>query len=185
MRGAINMMKQFTTMRIAKAANTDSEVDSQHLTFKYWSKGDKHRIYIVDYKRRTLGYIDLDNGNAVEISDRQGNTQAEIDYAIAAFMSSVTDSDDNTQDAAAEQATAADTAKAERIKAAFIERIKKNVKTARVDEAIALVNVKTDAAWWIEHREIFELYKTGKAMRFVQTGEEPEEYVSNSPHAFN
>lgn len=179
------MLKQFTTMRIAKAANADSDVDSQHLTFNYWSKGDKHRVYINDYKRRTLGYIDIDNDNAVEINDRQGNTQAEIDYAIAAFMAAVTDSDDNAQDDAAEQATAADTAKAEQIKAAFIERIKSHVKPARVDEAIALVNTKTDAAWWIEHREIFELCKTGKAMRFVQTGEEPEEYVSNAPHAFN
>lgn len=179
------MMKQFTTMRVAKSATADAEVDSQHLTFKYWSKGDKHRVYIVDYKRRTLGYIDLDNDNAVEINDRQGSTQAEIDYAVAAFMTAVTDSDDNAQDDAAEQSTAADTAKAEQIKAAFIERIKAHVKAARVDEAIALVNSRTDAAWWIEHREIFELCKTGKAMRFVQTGEEPEEYASNAPHAFN
>ena len=178
------MMKQFTTMRIAKSATADTEIDSQHLTFKYWSKGDKHRVYIVDYKRRTLGYIDLDN-NAVEINDRQGNTQADIDYAVAAFMAAVTDSNDEAQDTADEQATAADTAKAEQIKVAFIERIKAHVKPARVDEAIALVNSRTDAAWWIEHREIFELCKTGKAMRFVQTGEEPDEYVSNAPHAFN
>lgn len=179
------MMKQFTTMRIAKAANADSEVESQHLNFNYWSKGDKHRVYINDYKRRTLGYIDLDNSNTVEISDRQGNTQAEIDYAIAVFMAAVTDSDDDAQDTADEQATADDTAKAEQIKATFIERIKKHVKPARVDEAIALVNSRTDVAWWIEHRDFFELCKTGKAMRFVQTGEDPEDYVYNSPHAFN
>lgn len=179
------MMKQFTTMIIAKSATADAEIDSQHLTFKYWNKGDKHRVYINDYKRRTLGYIDLDNDNAVEINDRQGNTQAEIDYAIAAFMVAVTDSDDNAQDAATEQATATDTAKAEQIKAAFIDRIKEHVKPARVDEAIALVNSRTDVAWWIEHRDIFELCKTGKAMRFVQTGEEPEDYVYNAPHAFN
>ena len=180
-------MMQFTTMRIAKSATADTEIDSQHLTFKYWSKGDKHRVYIVDYKRRTLGYIDLDNNNAVEINDRQGNTQADIDYAVAAFMAAVTDSSDEAQeqDNADEQATAADTAKAEQIKAAFIERIKANVKAARIDEAIALVNSRTDAAWWIDHREIFELCKTGKAMRFVQTGEEPEEYTSSAPHTFN
>lgn len=177
------MMKQFTTMRIAKSATADTEIDSQHLTFKYWSKGNKHRVYIVDYKRRTLGYIDLDNNNAVEINDRQGNTQADIDYAVSAFMAAVTDSSDEEQDNADEQA--ADIAKAEQIKADFIERIKAHIKPARVDEAIALVNSRTDAAWWIEHRDIFELCKTGKAMRFVQTGEEPEEYVSNAPYAFN
>lgn len=179
------MMKQFTTMRIAKSETADAEIDSQHLTFKYWSKGDKHRVYIVDYKRRTLGYIDIDNNNTVEINDRQGNTQTDIDYAVATFMAAVTDSNDEAQDNADEQATAADTAKAEQIKATFIECIKAHVKPARVDEAIALVNSRTDAAWWIEHRDIFELCKTGKAMRFVQTGEEPEEYVSNTPHAFN
>lgn len=119
----------------------------------------------------------------VEINDRQGNTQADIDYAVSAFMAAVTDSSDEEQDNADEQA--ADIAKAEQIKADFIDRIKAHVKPARVDEAIALVNSRTDAAWWIEHRDIFELCKTGKAMRFVQTGEEPEEYVSNAPHAFN
>lgn len=74
---------------------------------------------------------------------------------------------------------------AEEIKAMFIERVNHFVKETRRTEAIELINAKTDAAWWIEHREIFELCKTGKAMRFVQTGEEPEEYTSNAPHAFN
>lgn len=112
------MMEKFTTMRIAKSATADTEIDSQHLTFKCWSKGDKHRVYIVDYKRRTLGYIDLDNNNAVEINDRQGNTQADIDYAVAVFMATVIE--DEAQDNADERTTAADTAKAEQIKSAFI-----------------------------------------------------------------
>lgn len=178
------MMRQFAAMRIAKSATADAEIDSQHLTFKYWSKGDKHRVYIVDYKRRTLGYIDLDNNNAVEINDRQGNTQADIDYAVAAFMAAVTDSNDEAQDTADEQATADDTAKAEQIKATFIERIKAHVKPARVDEAIALVNSRMDAAWWIENRDIFALCKTGQAMKFIQTGIAPEfgGYTGYSAH---
>lgn len=66
--------------KIAKC--NDACDDSHYFTFKLWEKGDKKRIYINDYKRRTLGYIE--NGNTI-INDRQGNTQDEIDYALNAF----------------------------------------------------------------------------------------------------
>ncbi|WP_405345935.1 hypothetical protein [Ruminococcus sp.] len=66
--------------KVAKCAETYH--DCHFLTFKLWEKGDKKRIYINDYKRRTLGYIE--NGNTI-INDRQGNTQEEIDYALNAF----------------------------------------------------------------------------------------------------
>lgn len=72
------MKKLETTVTIAKRENASDE--SHYLTFKVWEKGDKRRIYINDYKRRTLGYIE--NGDVI-INDRQGNYQEEIDYAIA------------------------------------------------------------------------------------------------------
>lgn len=76
-------MKKFeSTATIAKIENPCS--DSHYLTFKRWEKGDKKRIYINDYKRRTLGYIDMITGE-VNISDRQGNMQAEIDFALGFF----------------------------------------------------------------------------------------------------
>lgn len=65
---------------IAKTENTCGE--HSFLTFKKWEKNGAKRIYINDYKRRTLGYIE--NGNVI-IKDRQGNTQSEIDFAIAKF----------------------------------------------------------------------------------------------------
>lgn len=58
--------------------------DSCYLTFKKWENYGKKRIYINDYKGRTLGFIE--NGN-VTINDNQGNYQSEIDYALNAFMS--------------------------------------------------------------------------------------------------
>lgn len=79
-------MKEFTKVRIAKRADANNEIDSHFLTFTAWSKGDKNRVYINDYKRRTLGFIDLDNNHNVVINDRQGNMQSEIDFAIAAFV---------------------------------------------------------------------------------------------------
>lgn len=76
-------MKKLDNMAIIpKKDNADPEVKSAFLTFKVWEKAGKRRIYINDYKRRTLGYIDCNNGE-INIDDKQGNTQAEIDYAIA------------------------------------------------------------------------------------------------------
>lgn len=72
----------------AKVAKTDKyDTDSAYLTFKLWEKGDKKRIYINDYKRRTLGYIEND---VVTINDNQGNSSAEIDTAINNFRNAYT-----------------------------------------------------------------------------------------------
>ena len=49
----------------------DSE--SNYLTFKVWEKGSKKRIYVNDYKRRTVGYIDCNNNNAIVCDYREGN----------------------------------------------------------------------------------------------------------------
>ena len=38
---------------------TDKDDESNYYVFKYWSKGVYERIYVNDYKHRTLGYIDL------------------------------------------------------------------------------------------------------------------------------
>ena len=71
--------------QFAKVAKQD-KICGEHcyLTFKAWEKGNKRRIYINDYKRRTLGYINRDNGE-ITIDDRCGNTQEQIDYAINLF----------------------------------------------------------------------------------------------------
>ena len=68
------------TVTIAK--NPEADCESNYLTFKCWTRGDQKRIYINDYKGRTLGYIE---GSNTFIKDRQGNTQEEIEYAINSF----------------------------------------------------------------------------------------------------
>lgn len=56
--------------------------DADYLKFKPWTKNGVTRIYINDYKRRTIGYINED-GSSV-ISDNQGNT-TELTEEIHAF----------------------------------------------------------------------------------------------------
>ena len=69
--------------RIEKMEGTKEEYGaSTYLYFKLWAKGGHRRIYINDYKRRTLGYIE--NGE-VAISNRQGVAEREIEYAVSKF----------------------------------------------------------------------------------------------------
>lgn len=70
---------------VARCENPDTDSRCEYLTFKAWSKGDKKRIYISDYKNRTLGYINRENGEVI-INDRQGMHQHEVDYALNAFF---------------------------------------------------------------------------------------------------
>ena len=71
--------------KVAKVDNADETVNSDFLTFKGWEKYGRKRVYINDYKKRTLGYIE--DGEVV-INDRQGNYQSEIDTSIANFKAS-------------------------------------------------------------------------------------------------
>ena len=68
--------------RFTKNGRTD---ECDMLTFKYWAKNGKERIYINDYKRRTIGYIDVTTGEVV-INDKQGNYESEIEMAIEGFV---------------------------------------------------------------------------------------------------
>lgn len=68
--------------KIEKAEDVKEYGDSAYLYFKLWAKGNHRRIYINDYKRRTLGYIE--NGE-VAISNRQGVAEREIEYAVSKF----------------------------------------------------------------------------------------------------
>ncbi len=58
--------------KFTKNGRTD---ECDMLTFKNWAKNGKERIYINDYKRRTIGYIDVTTGEVV-INDKQGTTKA-------------------------------------------------------------------------------------------------------------
>lgn len=164
------MMNNFTTAKIAKRANAES--DSHFLTFNLWVKGDKNRIYINDYKHRTLGYIDLDNNDELVINDRQGNTQDEIDYAVAAFTAEYLNSDDTAADDTADFAEMTeDSVKATKIKAELIERTEHFKKQETRDKAVKLINEATfPAEWWIDNEDTLLCCKLADAMRCVQNG---------------
>ena len=62
------------------------EDESAALSFKLWERGSKRRIYINDYKRRTLGFIDLCEDNKVVINDNQGLGNDEVNGTLDRFF---------------------------------------------------------------------------------------------------
>ena len=78
----MNEKKTFTGF--TKIAKVDTPIDDCHyFTFKLWKKNNTTRIYIKDYKGRTIGYIE---NKKFILRDKQGNYQNEIDYAINIFL---------------------------------------------------------------------------------------------------
>jgi len=59
------------------------EDDCKYLFFKLWEKKGYRRVYINDYKRRTLGYIE--NG-AFNLSSKQGLDIADINACVDTFL---------------------------------------------------------------------------------------------------
>lgn len=51
---------------------TEYDSESNYFTFNFWKKGGKKRIYMNDYNRRTVGYIDINNNNSIETSYSRG-----------------------------------------------------------------------------------------------------------------
>ena len=166
------MNKNFTTAKIAKRSDADAENVSSFLTFNLWVKGDKHRVYINDYKRRTIGYIDLDNDNELIINDRQGNTQDEIDYAVAAFTAEYITIDEQTSNDSSVAEMTEDSVKANKIKAELIERTNGGFKKQETrDKAVKLINEAAyPAEWWVDNEDTLLCCKLADAMRCVQHG---------------
>ena len=64
----------------------EKDCDSNYLTFKLWEKGGKRRIYINDYKRRSCGYIDLNNGKAIVDAAAYCSAQETAEYFLSAYI---------------------------------------------------------------------------------------------------
>lgn len=63
--------KVVKTKNAEEAAISLYENESDYLYFKLWEKGQYKRVYVNDYKRRTVAYIDCKTGNVVtEYSDK-------------------------------------------------------------------------------------------------------------------
>ena len=68
--------------KVAKKENASDNDDAGFLFFKKWEKNGKRRIYVNDYKKRTVGYIE---NNAFTLIDMQGNFKSEIEFALKKF----------------------------------------------------------------------------------------------------
>ena len=74
--------KQFTGF--AKVLKEERDYgDCCYLYFKKWEKYGKSRIYVNDYKNRTLGFIE--NGE-FNLKDAQGNNDERINRAMDTFF---------------------------------------------------------------------------------------------------
>lgn len=85
---AKNMLEKITYNGNAKVVcrpELDDDDTAKFLTFKEWVKGSYHRIYINDYKGRSIGFIDYDTKD-VTINDRQGLSELELQTAIDTFF---------------------------------------------------------------------------------------------------
>ena len=74
----------FVKLVIAGREHYSDDKESKFLTFKKWEKNGVSRIYVNDYKRRTIGCIE--NGEFT-LKDRQGLSRSEADVTIEKFMS--------------------------------------------------------------------------------------------------
>ena len=64
--------------KVRKGEDKPEEVEksgSNFYKFNLWEKGGKRRIYINDYQRRSMGYIDLNNNNEIEVNYSQDSDQ--------------------------------------------------------------------------------------------------------------
>ena len=62
----------------------DDDQASKFTYFNAWEKYGKRRIYVNDYKRRTIGYIDRDTKQFM-LSDNNGLTSKQIAAAVDSF----------------------------------------------------------------------------------------------------
>lgn len=63
----------------------ENDDESNYLTFKLWEKYGRKRIYVSDYKTRTVGYIDCDNNNTIETEFSKGDFVETMKYFVTNY----------------------------------------------------------------------------------------------------
>ena len=76
--------EQTAKVVISGRENYDDDSASKFLSFNAWEKYGKSRIYINDYKRRTIGYIDRETREYTQ-QDSNGLTKEQITAALDSF----------------------------------------------------------------------------------------------------
>ncbi|HIS31137.1 MAG TPA: hypothetical protein IAB44_06275 [Candidatus Limivivens intestinipullorum] len=81
------------TAKVAKIVNgkqsmyvgTEYDSDSNYFTFNLWERGNMRRIYINDYRRRSVGYIDINNNNALVTEYSKGEVIETANWFIGNY----------------------------------------------------------------------------------------------------
>lgn len=81
------------TAKVAKIVNgkqsmyvgTEYDSDSNYFTFNLWERGNMRRIYINDYRRRSVGYIDINNNNALVTEYSKGEVIETANWFISNY----------------------------------------------------------------------------------------------------
>ena len=68
--------------KINQYVGTEYDSESNYFSFSLWERGDMTRVYINDYKRRGLGYIDLATGR---INAEKKDTIETANYFLEAY----------------------------------------------------------------------------------------------------
>ena len=63
----------------------ENDDESNYLMFKLWEKYGRKRIYVSDYKTRTVGYIDCDNNNTIETEFSKGDFVETMKYFVTNY----------------------------------------------------------------------------------------------------
>lgn len=66
-------------------AGTEYDSDSNYFTFYLWERGNMRRIYINDYRRRSVGYIDINNNNALVTEYSKGEVIETANWFISNY----------------------------------------------------------------------------------------------------
>ncbi len=165
-------------VKIAKI--NDAVSDCHYLYFNYWERNKKHRIYITDYKGRTLGYINMDKKDEIVIEDRQGNMQSEIDAALHVFMKAYLDRfkakhglGSSKSIKPAISVPQPSISKGMRIRHQLLERTVLYDKKDKREKAIAIIeNALYPDSWWEKHEQTLLLGKMSSAIKLVKHGYE-------------
>lgn len=81
------------TAKVAKIVNgkqsmyvgTEYDSDSNYFTFNLWERGNMRRIYINDYRRRSVGYIDINNNNSLVTEYSKGEVIETANWFISNY----------------------------------------------------------------------------------------------------
>lgn len=59
--------------------------ESNYLIFKLWEKNGRKRVYANDYKKRSVGYIDLNSNNSIVSDFTKGEFFETMKYFVANY----------------------------------------------------------------------------------------------------